>query len=67
MEGDGGTNPDDGQKFVQRNQFMSGLCKRAGAKPFGIKAIAKSGPSVLNDIRRDTQIKTGVILIDNSR
>ena len=45
-------NPDDGQKFVQRNKFMNGLCKRAGVKPFGIKAFRKFGPSVLNDIHR---------------
>jgi integrase len=46
------TNPDTGEKFVQRNQFMKGLCKRAGVNPFGIKAFRKFGPSVLNDIHR---------------
>lgn len=31
---------------------MKGLCKRAGVKPFGIKAFRKFRPSVLNDIDR---------------
>jgi integrase len=46
------TNPETGEKFVQRNKFMKGLCKRTGVKPFGIKAFRKYGPSVLNDIHR---------------
>jgi integrase len=46
------TNPENGQKYVQRNKLMRGLCKRTGVKPFGIKAFRKFGPSVLNDIHR---------------
>ena len=46
------TNPENGEKFTHRNRFMKGLCKRAGVKPFGIKAFRKYGPSVLNDIHR---------------
>ncbi len=46
------TNPETGEKFTHRNRFMKGVCKRAGVKPFGIKAFRKYGPSVLNDIHR---------------
>ena len=46
------TDPDTGQKYVHRNKFMKTLCKRAGVKPFGFKALRKFGPSVLNDIHR---------------
>ena len=50
------TDPESGDKFTHRNRFMKGLCKRAGVKPFGIKAFRKYGPSVLNDIHRVIQI-----------
>lgn len=46
------TDPVTGNKFTHRNRFMKTLCKRAGVKPFGIKAFRKYGPSVLNDIHR---------------
>jgi integrase len=46
------TDPETGKKFTHRNRFMKGVCKRAGVKPFGIKAFRKYGPSVLNDIHR---------------
>ena len=46
------TDPDTGQKFIHRNKFMESLCKRAGVRPFGFKALRKFGPSVLNDIHR---------------
>jgi len=46
------TNLETGDKFTHRNRFMKGLCKRAGVKPFGIKAFRKYGPSVLNDVHR---------------
>lgn len=46
------TDPEIGEKFTHRNRFMKGVCKRAGVKPFGIKAFRKFGPSVLNDIHR---------------
>jgi len=44
------TNPETGDKYTHRNRFMKGLCKRAGVKPFGIKAFRKYGPSVLNEM-----------------
>jgi len=46
------TDPDTGQKYIHRNKFMESLCKRAGVRPFGFKALRKFGPSVLNDIHR---------------
>lgn len=46
------TDPVTEDKYTHRNRFMKGLCKRAGVKPFGIKAFRKYGPSVLNEIHR---------------
>ena len=56
------TNPDTQGKYVQRNKFMRGLCKRAGVKPFGIKAFRKFGPSVLNDVHRVSIKKLQMLL-----
>ena len=46
------TDRQSGEKFTHRNTFMKRLCKRAGVKPFGLKAFRKFGPSVLNDIHK---------------
>ncbi|MGO9137287.1 MAG: tyrosine-type recombinase/integrase [Syntrophales bacterium] len=46
------TEPETGEKFTHRNKFLRGLCKKAGVKPFGFKALRKYGPSVLNDIHK---------------
>jgi len=46
------TDPETGEKFTHRNKFLRGLCKKAGVKPFGFKALRKYGPSVLNDIHK---------------
>jgi len=43
------TNPKSGKKYTTRRRFLKGLCKRAGVKPFGFKALRKLGPSILND------------------
>jgi len=32
-------NPQTSQKYTTRRQFLKGLCKRAGVKPFGFKAL----------------------------
>ncbi|MFB3926906.1 MAG: tyrosine-type recombinase/integrase [Syntrophales bacterium] len=46
------TDSDTGKKYIHRSKFMERLCKKAGVKPFGFKALRKFGPSVLNDIHR---------------
>lgn len=56
------TNPDNGEKYTQRNKFMKGLCKRMGVKRFGIKAFRKYGPSVLNDVHKVSMKKLQTLL-----
>jgi integrase len=44
-----------------------GLCKRAGVKPFGFKALRKFGPSVLNDVHKVSMKKLQKLLRHKSQ
>ena len=41
--------PETNRPFTVRRQFMPGLCKRAGVKPFGLHAIRHLAASILAD------------------
>jgi len=41
-----------GRPFTTRRQFMKGLCKRAGVKPFGFHALRRYVASVLADTHK---------------
>lgn len=41
--------PMTNKPFTERRQFMRGLCKRAGVKPFGLHAIRHLSASILGD------------------
>ncbi len=41
-----------GQPFTSRHQFMKGLCKRAGVKPFGFHALRRYVASLLADTHK---------------
>ena len=60
-------NPKTGKQYIQRRQFMKGLCKRAGVKPFGFKAFRKFGPSVLNDVHKVSMKKLQKLLRHKSQ
>ena len=61
------TNPETGEKHTTRRRFLKGLCKRAEVKPFGLKALRKFGPSVLNDVHKVSKKKLPRLLRHKSQ
>ena len=48
--------PHCGKRYSERRRFLSGLCKRAGIKPFGFHALRRFVASVLADSGKSTNL-----------